>query len=795
MHSKMKLAYFSPMPPARTGIATYSDHLVKALVEHCEISVFVSGDCKWEAPDGCRVINYAADPISLKGLGEYDQILYNLGNNPWFHLDMYRAFLHWPGFVLLHDLVLYYLIAGFGIGGITKAIFENYGPARGDEAWELTKSCPDSNILRYRDPARFPCLQQILEKATGIIVHNKASAEQLSAAGRASGVHVVAFPHYGSQGPDSIDGREIRRLRKSIGVREDEILLGVFGFIGPTKRVGQFLRGVRRLLDASPDLPVRILIVGEGESIVSDIEASRLEGRVTQLGFVNEGDFAARLASIDIFVNLRYPSMGESSASLIQAMAFGKPAIVTNHGAFSELPEAAVLKVGYGEKEVEEIARALEVLIRDAKKRQSLGIAARSYVLKNCRTDAVAETCVQILSTGKRKEAQLDAAIASPSGPPARDVVRVVDNDAYRAFKGPLRLLVMKLDHRGDLVLAGPAIQQLVNRFPGAEIDILVGSWNVAICKQIHDFNRVISLDFFKPRSEVKPGCDDADLGAVLERLPIYDVAIDLRRSPDTRFILERVKAKIKVGYATGTEIDRRIDVCIPQEDDQYEIGMRKQKNQVSAAVQMIALVDAIPVYFNRRRQHRVVREKRVVAVFPGAGQAIKQWPSEYFVRLVELMLDLEGVHGVDVFLSADERAKSFVDIAATRGKLRIFEDLSLEETLKQVETACLIIGNNSFGAHVGSLFGVPTLGIYGGPEWWEEWQPVGSVARILYSDLECYPCHLDRIERCPISHRCLRGISPETVFDNVREMMSRVTQLSNSTESYLVTAPTRTRA
>jgi ADP-heptose:LPS heptosyltransferase/glycosyltransferase involved in cell wall biosynthesis len=784
----MKLAYFSPMPPARTGIATYSDHLVHALAERCEVAVFVSGDCKWEAATGCRVLNYAADPMVLKSLEAYDQILYNLGNNPWFHLDMYRAFLHWPGFVVLHDLVLYYLMAGFGLGGITREILENYGPERAREAWDLQGACPDNNILRYGDPARLPCLRRVVEEASGIIVHNRASAERLSTTGRSNGVHVVPFPHYRNQSPESVHPREIRRLRQNIGVREGEILLGIFGFIGPTKRIGQVLKGVRRLLNATPSLPVKILIVGEGEPIAGDIEASGLKDRVTVLGFVKDEDFTARLASVDIFVNLRYPSMGESSASLIQAMAFAKPCIVTDHGAFSELPDAAVLKVGYGEGEIEEIAGALDVLIRDKKKRQSSGDAARSYVLENCSAEKVAETYMRILSTGSLVHTTGPTSESRGSAR-ARTSVRVVTNDVYQTIEGPLRLLIIKLDHRGDLVLAGPAIQQLVKRFPGAEVDILVGSWNVDICREIHDFHRIVSFDFFRPRSDVTPAHDEDQLGAMLGELPTYHVAVDLRRSPDTRFVLDSVRAKVKVGYATGTALDQRMSICLPQEDDRYEIGMRKQKNQVSTALQMIALVDAIPIYVNDWRHRQEPSDRTVVAVFPGAGQEIKQWPSEYFVRLIELVRDLKEVHGVEIFLSEDEGAAPFLEVAAERRGLQVFQGLSLAETLKRVKKASLVVGNNSFGAHIGSLYGVPTLAIYGGPEWWEEWQPIGCAARIVYSALDCFPCHLDRIERCPNGHRCLRDISPEIVLENVREMIADRERLIDSTASYFVTA------
>ena len=93
----MKIAYFSPMPPAKTGIATYSSHLVPELAARCELTVFSPGVSNWQAPSNCRIVDFKANPFALKSLGDYDQVVYHLGNNPWFHLDIYKAFLQRPG--------------------------------------------------------------------------------------------------------------------------------------------------------------------------------------------------------------------------------------------------------------------------------------------------------------------------------------------------------------------------------------------------------------------------------------------------------------------------------------------------------------------------------------------------------------------------------------------------------------------------------------------------------------------------------------------------------------------------
>ncbi|HXN45258.1 MAG TPA: hypothetical protein VN893_01370, partial [Bryobacteraceae bacterium] len=80
----MTVGFFSPLPPARTGVAEYSAALIAALSKHCEVRV---GD------SGAGVC------------------LYHVGNNP-LHAEIYRQALERPGVVVLHDAVLHHLLLG-----------------------------------------------------------------------------------------------------------------------------------------------------------------------------------------------------------------------------------------------------------------------------------------------------------------------------------------------------------------------------------------------------------------------------------------------------------------------------------------------------------------------------------------------------------------------------------------------------------------------------------------------------------------------------------------------------------
>ena len=83
------------------------------------------------------------------------------------------------------------------------------------------------------------------------------------------------------------------------------------------------------------------------------------------------------MAACDVLVNLRSPTMGETSGSVIRGLSLGKPMLVSDVGWFSELPDGAALKIPVDEFEVATIAGALELAADHA---AELGAAARAYV-------------------------------------------------------------------------------------------------------------------------------------------------------------------------------------------------------------------------------------------------------------------------------------------------------------------------------------------------------------------------------------------------------------------------------
>jgi glycosyltransferase involved in cell wall biosynthesis len=325
----VKVAYYSPLPPSRSGIADYSALLLPAL--RAELDVVV-------AEPGRRA------PAA-------DVALYHLGNDPEAHGWIADALARRPGVVVLHEYVLHHLVAGITIGrgdgrGYLDAMERELGvPGRLLGLGVLDNLLP---LLWETQPERFPLAGRFLDCATGLIVHSTFVARRAREAGYAGRITRVPHPAW----PAPPDGPEA-----AVG---GEPLIGCFGFLNMNKRIPQLLHAFAVLRRAHPG--ARLVLAGaSGErfDVGRRLERLGLGEGVERLDYVPEERLWSLMAACDVLVNLRYPTMGETSGSVIRALALGRPLVVSDVGWFAELPDDVALKVPVDEHEVPVLAAAL----------------------------------------------------------------------------------------------------------------------------------------------------------------------------------------------------------------------------------------------------------------------------------------------------------------------------------------------------------------------------------------------------------------------------------------------------
>jgi glycosyltransferase involved in cell wall biosynthesis len=167
---------------------------------------------------------------------------------------------------------------------------------------------------------------------------------------------------------------------------EGEPLYGCFGYLNESKRVPQLLAAFARVHERRPG--ARLLLVGALAERVGTVD---LPEGVIREEYVPEERLWALMAACDAQICLRWPTMGETSAVVVRALSLGKPVVVSDVGAFSELPDDVAVKVPVDEREPEELVAALEALAADPARRTAMAAAALALAEREHRLDRVAD--------------------------------------------------------------------------------------------------------------------------------------------------------------------------------------------------------------------------------------------------------------------------------------------------------------------------------------------------------------------------------------------------------------------
>lgn len=470
---RLRLAYISPLPPERSGIADYSAELLPELARYYDIELITSlerVDPALEAQFPVRDYGYFR-----RNADAYDRVLYHIGNSE-FHRHMFDLLDLAPGTVVLHDFFLGDIMAHreFHEGtpnAWTRQLYDSHG--YGAVSQRFHAAAPADVV------GRFPCNFNVIRQAQGVIVHSPHSA-------------LLAQQWFGDdiarcfaqlpllRSPRTSDPLTRRQdARRELGLGEEEFLVCSFGLLGPTK---QNLHLLRAWLESELGLAsdCRLVFVGHCHDSAYAAQLQELidqqPGRIVITGWCSASEFRRYLDAADLAVQLRACSRGETSAAVLDAMNHGISTIVNRHGTMALLPEDAVAMID-DEFTDKELACTLEMLRGDPRRREQLGAAARAYIATHHAPSVCAEQYAQTIerfaadaresrsaliksirrsdplpAEARDESAVLASAIseALPAPQPAKqlflDISAIVHNDLHtgiqRVIKSLLRVLI-----------------------------------------------------------------------------------------------------------------------------------------------------------------------------------------------------------------------------------------------------------------------------------------------------------------------------------------------------------------
>jgi 2-polyprenyl-3-methyl-5-hydroxy-6-metoxy-1,4-benzoquinol methylase/glycosyltransferase involved in cell wall biosynthesis len=370
----MRLAYFSPLTPQRSGISDYSEELLPHLARGAEITLFVDGfaPASRELVARFPVRDFAREPSALRSLAEFDAAVYHLGNDHRYHAGILEAMLAHPGVAVFHDFALQDFFLGLArarndLRVYLEEVAACHGEAARREAAEALARGGAPSILA--SPVEFPLNRRAARAAEGIVVHSEWSRARFREVAPGVPVAHIQMP-----------------VRPIVAKRHDErsdgeVRIASFGLITPGKGIEHALRALSALKDSHR---FRYTLVGEPNPFFDVRELVRryhMDDRVEITGHVTLAEFERRIAETDIALNIRERTVGETSASLCRIMAAGVCAVAADVGWYSELPGDCVVKIPLGPHTDALLAAYLERLIEDANLRRRIGENARRHAL------------------------------------------------------------------------------------------------------------------------------------------------------------------------------------------------------------------------------------------------------------------------------------------------------------------------------------------------------------------------------------------------------------------------------
>lgn len=377
--NKPMLAYMSPLNPQTSGISDYSEELLIYLKDHFEIKLFVNGI----VPSN-QFLNNSFEILDINThsflLESIKYRLYHIGNNE-IHDWIYNNLILYPGIVVLHDLNLFgfYMYTTF-LRGYKEKLRSELTYGYGLEGFEAGNQLLLNGT--YPDSQKFPLFNKVVDLSTSVIVHSEWSKETISL-GNASYTGEIKVIQHGFIIEE--EKEEDSKINTKIKLNFDlsKLTIGVFGNVIPNKRLDVIIKCFSELLKTNPN--TELYIVGHAEKDIKQqlLKLSKLLKVDKNIKFIESpeiDEFKQYIKACDLCINLRWPTMGETSGTLTRALGYGVPCIVSNVGSYMEYPDDIVWKVDVDEYEEELLLAYLIELCNNPKMLEEMGELSKEFI-------------------------------------------------------------------------------------------------------------------------------------------------------------------------------------------------------------------------------------------------------------------------------------------------------------------------------------------------------------------------------------------------------------------------------
>lgn len=347
----------------------------------------------------------------------------------------------------------------------------------------------------------------------------------------------------------------------------------------------------------------------------------------------------------------------------------------------------------------------------------------------------------------------------------------------------PRRILLLRLERIGDLLMALPALADLRRLASGATIDLVVGSWNAELARAIVPVTQVHILDAaWLAREGEGLGLPSLVREARRWRAASYDLAINFEPDIRSNLLIASSGAAWTAGYGSGGG-GALLDLSLEYDRDAHTT--ENARRLVAAVFETVRVESergagpldtpppsetlALPADL-RANAARLLGKARgpLVGVHVGGGRAIKQWAPERFADVARRLIESAGA---TIVLTGSEGDRSLVNSVAqalpASHLIDVAGHLDLLTLAALLERLDILITGDTGPMHLAAAVATPIVAVFG-PSDPARYAPRGPLDRVVRVDLPCSPCN--RIRRPPArctghTPDCLAFVRADSVF------------------------------
>lgn len=399
---KPKIAFFSPLPPKKSGISDYSASLLRRLSRFWEIDIFI--DDNYRCNDDFITSNFDVysyhDFENLKQLRKYDSIVYQVGNSD-NHAYMFDLIRKYPGVVVLHDIflsgVIYWITAK--VGKLDEFI-EEVIYSHGDYGKELVEKAKRNQINWDYLIWNLQVNKRFLDNATEVIVHSEWDRKNI----------LDLYPQYSQkislvhQFAPLRQNESKEQKKKKLGFSGDDFIICSFGFVVQTKKIDSIVKNLSQFLQNHENC--KYLIVGDasdpyGQTVKKLVEDLNLQNKVIFTNFIGETEYKNYLDICDVCISLRTNARAGTSASVNHALGSGLPTVISDEGPFSDFPDDVVIKVKADDEK--NLGSIVDDLYGNKQKRNLLSKKAKEFAEKHLSLDSCVKKYVNAVEKSMKQ--------------------------------------------------------------------------------------------------------------------------------------------------------------------------------------------------------------------------------------------------------------------------------------------------------------------------------------------------------------------------------------------------------